>query len=84
MIGFWFVYSSAACAACLVRQPVYAAILGCGMPLILCGCVSAAMHELSLSEETIRWGVTIAMALSAPAATLTAWQAVRRDWALLR
>lgn len=84
VLGFWVVYSGAACATCLVRQPIYAAILGVGFPCILYGLTATVLVKLGLSDATSVTTLLIVVGLAGIAATLLAWQAVRRDWAILR
>lgn len=83
-LGFWVVYSCAACATCLVRQPIYAAILGVGFPCILYGLTATVLVKLRFSDATSVMTLSIVVGVAGVVATLTAWQAVRRDWALLR
>lgn len=84
VLGVWVVYSGAACATCLVRQPIYAAILGVGFPTVLYGLTATVMVKLRFSDATSVTTLSTVVALAAIAATLTAWQAIRRDWAILR
>lgn len=83
-LGFWMVYASAACACCLVRQPIYAAILSISFPCFFYGALGWWMDKLDFSASSTRYGFSVAFIIVGLAATLLAWQAVRRDWAILR
>lgn len=71
------IYTSAMAMICLIRQPVYAAILGCGTLLIGVCVVLVLFGEDVLEFEST---VFLIEGVTAVLATILAWMAVRYDW----